>query len=161
VERTEYSHRFDAECERFTAVKNDAYKKIQKKDNTRKAVEEYRRANKKEKRLHKKRKKENNEHEFKELEHLRSINESRAVYQKLNKSRKDFQSRATLCRDKRGILLSRNEAVHECWLEHFDGLLNTDVPDQLEDVGKIRNLEHLEPTEQQLTVAEMEAAIKK
>jgi hypothetical protein len=57
--------------------------------------------------------------------------------------------------------LSRNEAVHEWWLEHFDGLLNTDVPDQLEDVDKIRNLEHIEPPEQQLTVAEMEDVIKK
>jgi hypothetical protein len=73
-------------------------------------------------------------------EHLRSMNESRAVYQKLNKSRKDFQSRTTLCRGKKGIISSRNEAILERWLEHFGELLNTDVPDQLEGVDKIGNL---------------------
>jgi hypothetical protein len=47
-------------------------------------------------------KKEYNECELKELEHLRNINESRAFYQKLYKSRKDFRHRTTLCRDKKG-----------------------------------------------------------
>jgi hypothetical protein len=35
------------------------------------------------------------------------------------------------------------------------------VPDLLEDVDKIRNLEDIEPAEQEPTAAEMEAAIRK
>jgi hypothetical protein len=69
---------------------------MQQINNTRKAVEEYRRARREEKRVHKKRMNKYNEHELKELEHLRSINESRAFYPKLNKSREDFQPRTTL-----------------------------------------------------------------
>jgi hypothetical protein len=108
---------------------------MQKRNNTLKAVEEYRRAKREEKRLHKKRKKENNKHEVKEREHLRSINESRAFYQKLNKSSKDSQSRTRLCKDK-GILLNRNETILERWRDYFDELLDTNVPDQLQDVAK-------------------------
>jgi hypothetical protein len=160
VDRAEYNQWFDAECERVTAIKNDAYRKMQQRNNTRRAVEEYRRARREEKRVHKKRKKEYNEHELKELEHLRSINESRAFYRKLNKSRKDFQPRTRLCRDKKDVLLSRDEAILERWLEHFDELLNTNVSDQLEHIEKIGNLEDLEPAEQVPTIAEMEAAIK-
>jgi hypothetical protein len=48
MDRAEYNHWFDAECERMTAVKNDAYRKMQKRNNTRKAVEEHRRARREE-----------------------------------------------------------------------------------------------------------------
>jgi GTP cyclohydrolase FolE2 len=102
-----------------------------------------------------------NEHELKELEHLRSINESRAVYQKLNKSREDFESMTTLYRGKKGILLSRNEAMLERWLEYLDELLNTNAPDQLEGVDKTWHLEDIKPAEQKPAVAEMEVAIRK
>jgi hypothetical protein len=47
------------------------------------------------------------------------------------------------------------------WLEHFDEPLNTNVPDQLEDIDKIGIFEDLEPAEQETTVAEKEAAIRK
>jgi hypothetical protein len=42
---------------------------------------------------------------------------------------------------------SGNDAIVEKWLERFDDLLNTNVNDQLEDAGKIGNLEDLEPDE--------------
>jgi hypothetical protein len=40
VHRAEYKHWFHAECECVTAVKNYAYRKMQQRNNTRKAVEE-------------------------------------------------------------------------------------------------------------------------
>jgi hypothetical protein len=48
----------------------------------------------------------------------------------------------------------------ERWLEGFDGMLHTNVPNQLEDVDKIGNLEDLE-LEQEPTVTGIEAAIRK
>jgi hypothetical protein len=53
---------------------------------TLKAVEEYRTARIDEKRVHKRKKKIFIEQELKELEHLRSNNESKSFYKKLNKS---------------------------------------------------------------------------
>jgi hypothetical protein len=42
---------------------------------------------------------------------------------------------------------TRTESSWVGWLEYLDQLLNTDEPDQLEDVDKIGNLEDLEPAE--------------
>ena len=63
---------------------------------------------KKEKRVHKQKKEIFIERGLEELEHLRSNNESRSFYRKLNKSRKDFQPRTILCRDKEGISLTHS-----------------------------------------------------
>jgi U3 small nucleolar RNA-associated protein 14 len=82
----EHNYWFDKECEPVTMIKNEAYRRMQQKDHTRKAVEKHHVARREEKRVHKKRKKEYNKYELKELEHLMNINESRALYQKLNKS---------------------------------------------------------------------------
>jgi hypothetical protein len=68
-----------------------------------------------------------NECEVTELEHLRNINESRAFYQKLNKSGKDFQPRTTKCKDKEGRILSGDEMILGRWVEYFDELLNANV----------------------------------
>ena len=72
---------------------------MQQINHIRKALEEYRTARKEAKRVHKQKKKKKvfTEHELEEVEHLRSNNESKSFYQKLNKSRKDFQSRTILC----------------------------------------------------------------
>ena len=75
---------FDTECEQATKSKNLAYKRMQQRNHTRKAVEEYRTARKEEKRVHKRKKKIFIEHELKELERLRSDNESKSFYQKKN-----------------------------------------------------------------------------
>jgi hypothetical protein len=48
-----------------------------------------------------------------ELESLRSSNEIREYYQKLNESRKDFQPRTTLCRDNEGTIRGSDEAILE------------------------------------------------
>jgi hypothetical protein len=73
---------------------------MQQRNHTQGAVEEFCEARRKEKRLHKKRKRDHDKQELTELERLRSSNETRAFYQKLNRSRKDFRPRTTLCRDK-------------------------------------------------------------
>jgi hypothetical protein len=90
MERVTYKDWFDAECEQATISKNKAYKRMQQRNNTRKAVEEYRTDRKEEKRVHKQKKKIFTEHELEELERLRRNNESKSFYRKLNKSRKDF-----------------------------------------------------------------------
>jgi hypothetical protein len=53
IERVTYKDWFDAECEQATINKNKAYKRMQKRNHTRKAVEEYRTARREEKRVHK------------------------------------------------------------------------------------------------------------
>jgi hypothetical protein len=97
MERVTHTDWFDAECKQATTRKNLACKRMQQRNHTRKTVEEYTAARKEEKRVHKRKKKMFIEHELKELEHLRSSNESKSFYQKLNKSRKDFQPRTILC----------------------------------------------------------------
>ena len=44
IERATYKDWFDAECEEATTSKNNAYKRIQQRNHTRKAVKEYRTA---------------------------------------------------------------------------------------------------------------------
>jgi hypothetical protein len=129
MKRVTYTDWFDAECEQATTRKNLAYKRMQQRNHTRKEVGEYRTARKEEKRVHK-RKKTFIEHELKELEHLRSNNESKLFYRKLNKSRKDFQPRTILCRNKEGTLLSEEDDMLRRWAEHFDELLNTEPSNQ-------------------------------
>jgi hypothetical protein len=46
-----------------------------------------------------------------ELEHSERLNETRAFYQKLNRSRKDFQYKMTLFRDKDSKISSSDEAI--------------------------------------------------
>jgi hypothetical protein len=47
MERVTYKDSFDVECEQVTIHKNKAYKRMQQRKHTRKAVEEYRTARKK------------------------------------------------------------------------------------------------------------------
>ena len=105
---------------------------MQQSNHTGKAVEEYRTARKEEKRVHKQKKKKKifTEHELEELERLRSNNESKSFYRKLNKSRKDFNPRTILCRNKEGMLLSEEDDILRRWAEHFDELLNTEPSNQ-------------------------------
>ena len=64
------------------------------------------------------------------MERLRSNNESKSFYLKLNKSRKDFQPRTILCLDKYGMFLSEEDDIVRRWAEHFDELLNTEISNQ-------------------------------
>jgi hypothetical protein len=51
IERVTYKDWFDPECEQATISKNKAYKSTQKRNHTRKAVEEYRTATREKKRV--------------------------------------------------------------------------------------------------------------
>jgi hypothetical protein len=130
MERVTYKDWFDAECEQATMSKNKAYKRMQQRNRTWKAVEEYRTARKEEKRVHKQKKKIFTEHKLEELERLRSNNESKSFYQKLNKSRKDFQPQTILCRNNEGMLLSEEDDILRRWAEHFDELQNKELSKQ-------------------------------
>jgi hypothetical protein len=114
MERVTYTDWFDAECGQATTRKNMPYKRVQQRNHIRMAVEEYRTTTKDEKRVHK-RKKIFIEQEFKELGYLRSNNESKSFYQKVNKSRKDFQPRTILYRNKEGTLLSEEGDILRRW----------------------------------------------
>ena len=73
---------------------------MQQINHTWKAAEEYKTVRREDKRLHKQKKKIFIERGLEEQESLRSNKESKSFYQKLNKSRKDFQPRTILCQDK-------------------------------------------------------------
>jgi len=111
IERVTYKDWFDAECEQPTISKNNAHKGMQQRNHTRKAMEEHRTARSEEKRVHKQKSKIFIEHGLEELERLRSNNENKSFYQKLNKSRKDFQPRTILCPNKQGTLLSEEDDI--------------------------------------------------
>jgi hypothetical protein len=130
IERVTYKDWFDAECEQATISKNKAYKRMQQRNNTQKAVEEYTNARREEKRVHKQKKKIFIECGLEELECLRSNNKSKSFYRKLNKSRKDFQPRTIVCRDKEGVFLSEEDDILKRWAEHYDELLNTEFANQ-------------------------------
>ncbi|PNF36727.1 hypothetical protein B7P43_G12357 [Cryptotermes secundus] len=159
MESIKYKNWFDGECEQVT--KKQAYKRMQQRNHTRGAVEKYREARRKEKRLHKKKKREYDKQELIELEHLRSSNEIRAFYQKLNKSRKDFQPRTTLCRDKEGTILSSDEEILERWPQYFEELLNGNVSEQVEGMPIDRTQGNFETEEPAPTIKDVEQAIKK
>jgi hypothetical protein len=93
-----YKDWFDAECEHVTALKNRVYERMQQRNHTQNAVEEYCVARRKEKRLHKNKKRKYNEDKLRDLENLRNINVSRTFYQELNKSQKDFKPRVGIKR---------------------------------------------------------------
>jgi IS5 family transposase len=57
MERVTYKNWCDAECEQATISKIKAYERMQKRNHTRKAVEEYRIARKDKKRVHKQKEK--------------------------------------------------------------------------------------------------------
>jgi hypothetical protein len=99
--------------------------------------------------------------ELKELEYLRNINESQAFYQKLNKSRKDFQRRTKLSKDKEGRILSGDEIILGRWVQYFDELLTVNVSDQSEDIGIMESHEDREIVEPPPTTAEVAAVIEK
>jgi hypothetical protein len=57
IERVKPKNWFDEECEQMTDLKTRTYKRMQQKNYTRGAVEEYREARREEKKVHKKKKK--------------------------------------------------------------------------------------------------------
>jgi hypothetical protein len=68
TERVKRNNWFDEECEQVTNLKNWAYKRMQQKNYTRGAVEEYHEARREGKKVHKKKKRDYDKQELIELE---------------------------------------------------------------------------------------------
>ena len=86
---------FDDECAKVTDEKNEARDKLLN-NNTRSAALHYKRLRKIEKRVHRQKKREFNDRTLSELERLRSANESRKYYKKLNDQRRAFNPRVSM-----------------------------------------------------------------
>ncbi|XP_054722371.1 craniofacial development protein 2-like [Uloborus diversus] len=99
IERKKDKDWYDDECAELTNKKNQAYK-IMLQRNTRHNSDEYKRARKEEKRLHKLKKRTFEEENLRDIDNLKTINECRAFYRKVNRSRSDFKPSSALCRDK-------------------------------------------------------------
>jgi len=95
-----------------------------------------------------------------ELERLKSNNESKSFYQKLNKNRKDFQPSIILCRDKEGMFLSEKGDILRRYTEHFDELLNIEFSNQ-NAISQENYQVYLATDEPTPTLDEVENAIQK
>ena len=62
--------------------------------------------------------------------HLECMLQAQLKRIRRNKSRKVFQPRTILCRDKEGMLLSEEDDILRRWAEHYDELLNTESLNQ-------------------------------
>jgi hypothetical protein len=130
TEKVTHNNWFDAGCEQATISKNDAYKQRNNEITLGKQWRNTEMPEKEKKRVHKRKRKIRIEYELEELERLRSNYESKCFYRKICRRRKDFQPRTILCRDKEGMLLSKEGDILRSWAEHFDGLLNTKLSNQ-------------------------------
>ncbi|XP_042911563.1 uncharacterized protein [Parasteatoda tepidariorum] len=148
---------FDDECAAASNTKNIAYKKMIQK-NTRFNADEYRRLRREEKRIHKSKKKAFEEENLRDIESLKTINESRVFYRRINRSRMDFKQTSNLCKSKDGLILTDKQAVLSRWSEHFQEMFSKH--DQSYCSGSVfenKNNEDIPPPE----LGEVDSAIKK
>ncbi|XP_071041941.1 uncharacterized protein [Parasteatoda tepidariorum] len=96
---------------------------------TRNTAEEYHRRRKEVKKLFRQMKRVFDEELLKDVEHLRSINECRAFYWKINRSRLDFKQTSGLCKNKFGEIISDKQDILKRWHEHFKELFNENWED--------------------------------
>lgn len=115
---------FDEECARVTKDKNEAYANMLQRHRTRNSVAIYKEKRRIEKRTHKRKKKTWLEEQITEINELGNNNEVRKFYEKVNKQRKEFKPRVSMCKDKSGNILSQKEEVLKRWREYFNELLN-------------------------------------
>ena len=124
---------FDAECVAATSLKNEAYKNMLVKKNTRLAREKYQRRRYEEKKLHRRKKKEAWNGMMEEIEELGIKKETRKFYRKVNVIKKGYKPRTGMCNDKMGNLVTGKQKVLQRWAEHFNELINgqgTEVSNQ-------------------------------
>ena len=67
---------------------------------------------------------------MKELQESNNINNVRKFYQMVNKDRKTFKPKITICRDNLGNILTEKDKILEQWTKYFKGLLNVDLNDE-------------------------------
>jgi hypothetical protein len=112
------------ECAAATSLKNEAYKNVLAKKNTRRAREEYQRRRYEKKKVQSRAKWEAWKGMMEEIEELGTKKETRKFYRKVNAIKKGYKPRTEMCKDKMGNLVIGKQKVLQRWAEHFDELIN-------------------------------------
>jgi hypothetical protein len=119
---------FDEECEAAVQRVIDARKgRI-----TRGQIEEVRRLQREKKRVLQRKKRAYDMSLIVDVQDAHNMNESRKFYKAISATRKAFHARVAICKRLDGSLVCSKEGVLDRWREHFDNLLNANVPDNLE-----------------------------
>ena len=116
---------FDKECQEATEVKNKAYVIMQQRSYTRASADKYREARRKEKQVHKRKKKQHENNQNEKLEELGQQYQNRQFYRDINKLRKDFKLRLTICKSRNGDIITERDDILNRWKDHFHELLNS------------------------------------
>ena len=117
---------YDDECRLITEEKNKLYLRMHNEKFTRSALEDYRQARKKEKKVHRRKKREHINGKLEELEHQRNKNEMRLFYGEINKSRKDFKPRISMCRNEDGDIIGDEDGILNRWQRFYKNLLTNE-----------------------------------
>ena len=116
---------FDEECQEATEEKNKAYVSMQQRGYTRASTDKYQEARRKEKQVHKRKKKQYENNQIEKLEELGQQNQIRQFYRDINKVRKDFKPRLTICKSKSGDIITGKGDILNRWKDYFYELLNS------------------------------------
>jgi hypothetical protein len=98
---------------------------MQQQNHTRALTDKYQDARRKEKQLHKKRNKQYECKLIEKLEELGQQHQVRKFYRDMNKLRKDFRPRLTICKSKNGDIITEKKDILNRWKDHFNELLNS------------------------------------
>ena len=69
------------------------------------------------------------------IEEDQKYNNTRKMYQTINKFKKGYQHKFNMIRNKKGELAMNAKERAEIWKEYFDKLLNTEEPKKLIKIG--------------------------
>ena len=160
---------FDEECEMILERKNEAYRNMIQKHNTRLAKDEYKRIRQEEKKIFKKKKKDHMEKHLQTIEETNKANESKKFYKQVNGARKGYQRGVNECRNKKGEIITSEEEVMERWKEYFEELYRAehtilndeDKEEEEEQETEERKAGNEEIEDRAPTNEELQKAIKK
>ena len=117
---------FDEECKEILEEQsNTRLKMLQRK--TRSNIETYKEARREARKICRRKKKHYEEEKLKELQEKYKNNAIKQFYEGIRKIRAGFQPRTTMCKNKQGIIVGREEEVLEVWVTYFKELLNSQV----------------------------------
>jgi hypothetical protein len=114
---------FDNEYKDALKVRNTAHMKMLQRE-TRANIQAYRNAQREAKLICKGKKKQYEEQVLEELQERFKNNDSHTSYEGVCKIREGFQPRASLCKNKLGVIVGDEEGILEAWADYFKGLLN-------------------------------------
>jgi hypothetical protein len=83
---------------------------------------------------------------MKDMEECRNVNESRVFYRLVNRERKVFKPRVTMCRVNDGSVVTGKAQILKRCVQHFDNLLNRNVRTQPPLEEDIERNEDFRPT---------------